>query len=615
MWGPQFRRRAPAAMMAGAMAQHGRSNPKAPPAGRLGRQSADADVCVVGGGMAGLAAALAATRHGARVVLMHERPVLGGNASSECRVHICGADRHGRLPHLRETGICEELRLDNLRRNPHQNFSLWDLLLLETCWAEPNLTLLLNCTCHDAAMDGRRIRSVTGWQMTTETTHTVAARAFVDASGDGVLAPLSGAAFRIGREGRDEYGESIAPPQADARTMGMTCLFAAREYDTPQPFEPPPWAHRFERAEDIPGRARATDWLRMGYWWIELGGEGDSIADTERLRDELLKIVLGLWDWIKNRGPHRDQAACWALDWLQFLPAKRESRRYIGAHVLTQNDLEAGGPFEDVVAYGGWAMDDHDPAGFWAVKSGSPPTTFYKTPSPYGIPYGSLRAGDVDNLLLAGRCHSATHMAHSSTRVIGTCMSMGQAVGTAAALACRLGVDPAGVCDHIRELQQMLLRDDCYLPHVALELPEATRTARLEASQGDAEPIRDGWGRQIGDEAHCWQHAPGDWVALWFDGPRHVREATLILDSAMEREITMTLHNPRHDPWELPPAMPRAFRVEGRVGESWQPLHTETDNHRRQVRVPIDRDVQGVRYVLDATRGAPTSRLYAFYAE
>ena len=240
---------------------------------------------------------------------------------------------------------------------------------------------------------------------------------------------------------------------------------------------------------------------------------------------------------------------------------------------------------------------------------------FHKTPSPYGIPYGSLRAGDVDNLLLAGRCHSATHMAHSSTRVMGTCMSMGQAAGTAAALACRLGVDPAGVRDHIRELQQMLLQDDGYLPGVPLEVPAATRTAGLEARGGDAEPIRDGWGRQIGDEAHGWEHAPGDWVALWFDRPRRVREATLILDSAMEREITMTLLNPRHDPWELPPVQPRAFRVEGRVGEAWQPLHAETDNHRRHVRVAIDRDVQGLRYVLDATRGAPQSRLYGFYVE
>ena len=324
-----------------------------------------ADVCVVGGGMAGFCAALAAARHGAAVVLMHDRPVLGGNASSECRVHICGADRHNHVKNMRETGILEEVRLENLYRNPNRVFAIWDTVLYEKARFQDNLALLLNCSCNAAETEGSRIRSVSGWQLTTETTHRVEARIFIDCSGDGVLAPLSGALHRIGREARAEHGESIAPGEADSKTMGMTCLFQTREHDAPQPFTPPSWAYIFENEADLPYGARGHGWWRMGYWWVELGGEHDSIHDTEMLRDELLKIAYGVWDHIKNRGDHG--AENWALEWLQFLPAKRESRRYIGDHVLTQNDIEAEGRFGDTVAYGGWSMDDHHPSGFWSA--------------------------------------------------------------------------------------------------------------------------------------------------------------------------------------------------------------------------------------------------------
>ena len=180
----------------------------------------EVDVCVVGGGMAGLCAAIAAARHGAQVALMHDRPVLGGNASSEMRIHICGADRHGSIPNLRETGILEELRLENLYRNPNKNFSIWDTILYEKARYEPNITLLLNCSCLDAEMAGDRISSIVGWQLTTETYHRVRAKLYADCSGDAILAPLTGAEWRMGREARREYGESIAPEEADARTMG-----------------------------------------------------------------------------------------------------------------------------------------------------------------------------------------------------------------------------------------------------------------------------------------------------------------------------------------------------------------------------------------------------------
>ncbi|HOX38332.1 MAG TPA: FAD-dependent oxidoreductase [Candidatus Brocadiia bacterium] len=576
----------------------------------------EADFCVVGGGMGGLCAALSAARHGVKTVLMHDRPVLGGNASSECRVHICGADRHGSKPHFRETGILEELRLENLARNPNKNFSVWDTVLYEAARFQPNLTLLLNCSCLEAEMGGADIRSVTGWQLTTQTRHTVAAKIFADCSGDGILAPLTGADFRMGREARSEYGESIAPEVADNRTMGMTCLFQSREYPTPQPYEPPRWARRFDSCDEIPYGAAHSRWWEMGYWYVELGGEDHSIHDTERLRDELLAIALGVWDHIKNRCPQaREKTANWALEWLQFLPAKRESRRFMGDHVLTQGDIESEGRFADIAAYGGWSMDDHHPAGFRAVQLGKPATIFHPTPPIYGIPYRCLYSRNIGNLMFAGRNASCTHAAMSATRVMGTCCSMGQAVGTAAAMSVARGCNPRDIGGHMDELQQKLLADDCYLPWTLQRMPELTHCARLTASRGDPEPVRDGIGRQVGDNPHCWISRPGDWIAYEFDSSQFVNRATLVLDSAMDRIIAMSSHQKDNQLTRLPDSMPKRFRIEGLIGGKWQTIRAFDANRQRLVRLPISREVSGLRYVLEETWGEADSRLYAFYVE
>ncbi|MBN2712431.1 MAG: FAD-dependent oxidoreductase, partial [Planctomycetes bacterium] len=152
------------------------------------------DFCVVGGGMAGMVAAIAAARKGVKVALVQDRPVLGGNASSEIRMHVCGA--HG--ANNRETGILEEIFLDNYYRNPLPNYSIWDSVLYGKAKYQDNLTLFLNCSVNECKMDGKRIESIRGWQFTAETWHTINAKLFADCSGDGILAPLSGADFRIG---------------------------------------------------------------------------------------------------------------------------------------------------------------------------------------------------------------------------------------------------------------------------------------------------------------------------------------------------------------------------------------------------------------------------------
>ena len=571
----------------------------------------DTDVCVVGGGLAGVCAALAAAREGARTVLVHDRPVLGGNASSECRVHVQGASRHGKRPFARETGLIEELLLENCRRNPARSYHVWDAVLYDKVVSEPNLTLLLNTSACDATMDGHRIASVRAWQLTSQTWITVRAQLFADCSGDSILAPLTGAEFRVGREARSEFGESAAPDAADRKTMGMTCLFGAKDLGRPAPFEPPAWAHRFPTDDSFGVGRKGHQWLELGYWWIELGGDRDSIADTEATRHELLRVVFGLWDHIKNHGDHG--AEDWALDFVQFLPGKRESRRYVGDHILTQPEVEAGGRFDDTIAYGGWAMDLHPPGGFFALDD--VPAAFNPVPELYGIPYGCLHSRNVPNLLFAGRNISATHVAIGSTRVMGTCAVLGQAAGTAAAIAVREGLSPREVGEQrIAELQHTLLARDCFLPRIVQAQSDATASATLTASQGDPEPLRDGVTRPYLGETHDWVGAPGDSIEYTWPEPRALTEARISFDSDFGLELGMSHHGPYGTdvPTSPPPTLAKSFRLEARINGAWRTVVECADNHQRFVRLPLDLTADALRLTTAETHGAEAVRLYRF---
>lgn len=566
-----------------------------------------ADFCVVGGGIAGLVMALSCARKGWQVVLMHDRPVLGGNASSECRVQISGADFLNKNRNLRETGILEEMRLENCRRNPHASYSVWDMVLYDLAMNERNLHLLLNCSCLDAKMDDDRIVEVVGWQSTTQTRHRIAAKLFADCSGDGVLAPLTGALCRVGREARHEFNESIAPLEADRHTMGMSCIFQTRRYDTPQEFVKPVWAYSYPDDAMLPYGEEGHRNLNEGYWWVELGGLDDSIADTEKLRNELLKILMGVWDHIKNHGDHG--AANLSLDWIQFLPSKRESRRYVGDHIMTQNDIEAGGRFPDVIAYGGWPMDNHHPAGFYAVNLNEPATIFHPAPSPYGIGYRTLYSKNIRNLFVGGRCGSATHAALSSLRLIGTCAVKAQAAGTAAAMALRHNLSPAGVGSRIGELQQELLLDDCFLPGVDMTFTELELTARLTASGGTPQAVFDGHTRPEGDDMHQWECGSGDWLCLEFPAARSIHRMTVIFNSGLDRYIALVPANPG---CTVPPEpLIRSYRVEVKKNGDWLSLITVFDNHQRLNRIDVGDEIQGIRLRIDRTWGAPSGGIHA----
>ena len=207
-------------------------------------QEVSYDIVVVGGGMAGLCAAISAARHGAKVGLVHARPVLGGNASSEIRIHISGADQSLRQTDYAESGLLYELMLENKSRNDTFNYSIWDMVLFEAAKNEKNLTVYLNCPMFDCSVDGDIITSISCFQETTELTLKISAPLFVDATGNGTLGYFAGADYTQGSESNKEYGEPHAPDQPNNERMGNTILMKAVDTGHPVKYEPPAFAKK-----------------------------------------------------------------------------------------------------------------------------------------------------------------------------------------------------------------------------------------------------------------------------------------------------------------------------------------------------------------------------------
>lgn len=557
------------------------------------------DLCVIGGGLAGVCAAIASARHGIKVALVQDRPVLGGNASSEIRMWVCGANGED----VRETGIVEEIMLENYYRNTNHLFSIWDSVLYEKVRFEKNIELFLNCTCLDGIAEEGELKSVKCWQLTTQTYHVIRAKYFADCSGDSVLAPISGAEYTYGREARSRYGESIAPERSDKKTMGMSCLFQIREYTEKQTFIPPKWAYKYKTEEEL--KHHAHD-LGNNFWWIEVGGTQDCIHDTEELKDELLKIAFGVWDHIKNYGDHG--ADNWNLDWIGFLPGKRESRRYIGEDVITQRDVEAEGHFEDMVAYAGWTMYDHFPEGFYYKDGVS--TIWHPAPSPWGIPLRSLYSKNVKNLLFAGRNISVTHTALSSSRVMATCGIIGQAVGTAAAIAVRDGVRVQEV--NIEKLQQALMEDDCYLPWHTREISTLTKSA-----QTNCEAVRNGIDRKIGEETNCFVGSVGDCVTYTFAEATPIRKLRIVFDSDLNREYdNMPCRFPlKQEGYSTPATLVKGYEIWAETEQGKLLIAEERNNYQRLNVIETDIKAKAIHLKITETWGNQKVNIFAFDVE
>lgn len=563
----------------------------------LNKKSIKCDLCVVGGGMAGLCAAISAAREGLKVVIMHERPVFGGNASSEIRMWICGA--HGE--NNRETGIIEEIALENLYRNPTKSYAVWDSVLYDFVRREKNITALLNCTCMDAVTEegeyahnrSLKIKTVTGYQMTTQCFYEVEASFFCDSSGDSILAPLCGAEFKIGREACTRFGEDTEVEADDNMTMGMSCLIGGRETNNSIEFIPPSWSTRLCE-KDFEGRNPDIYKDSENFWYLELGGNKNTIDDTEALRDELVELAMGTWDYIKNSG--RFNADNWDLDFLGFLPGKRESRRMCGEYMITQRDISDKRVFEDEIAYGGWPLDDHYPGGFYHRGT---PNTNIATPAPYSLPYRSLYSKNVENLFFAGRNISMTHMAMSSIRVMATCALLGEAVGKAAAIAVKSGIAPHDVyLRHTEDLQELLLNEDCFLPSKTRKISAICKAAVLSGADNS---IRNGQDRihEIYGLKSAQRVCAGKSICYELK-QAEIGFAHIVFCSDLNRETlpgskcerthsTRANHKLDSPVMCMPKTLCREFKVIGEAGgKAYELLHV-TDNRRRAYHLPINK--------------------------
>ncbi len=600
----------------------------------------ECDVLVAGGGPAGVPAAIAAARCGARTVLCQDRSVLGGNASSEVRMHIMGADNGGGrgvelATEAREGGIIEEVRLALAVGNPQRSAAMLDLVLYDLCRAEANLTLLTDTPVVGVRMaDGRIAEAIADRQLTEERC-IIRARQYIDCTGDGRLGAEAGAPFRWGREAASAFGETLAPPEADRKTLGSTILFTARRHDRPMPFTAPSWARRFDadffRLRPFAGTGTDRGY-EYGYWWCEWGGELDTIADQPRIRDELLAVVMGIWDHIKNCDAGRAAAEHWALDWFGFLPGKRESRRFIGQTTMTERDVLAPQAQPDAIAYGGWGIDIHPPEGI--DRPDLPPYTKTHAPYLYDIPLRSCVSSVVPNLLFAGRNHSATHVAFASNRVMATCAVMGQGVGTAAAYACARGIDAAAIAGDARRVhavQQRLLADDCYLIGVAADdRRDAAPLARIAADSArpgaGPEQVVSGQTRSVhgpqgADPArsrpglHRWMSAslPAT-LSLQWDAPVDVGLVELVFDTGLHRLLTLSQSDGamHRQVWGRPqPETVSDYRIEILVDGQWSEVHRIAGNWLRVRRHAVGRRADGLRLVVTATHGVDHARVCA----
>ena len=433
------------------------------------------DVVIAGGGPGGISSAIAAAREGAKTLLITSRPVLGGNGSTEAGVRFHGAS--SRQPNAREGGITEEIM-----RNYFHYGKDWTTIIEELCSCEDNLTVLYSYFVTDCLTVDNTIKTLYAKQVETGEYISVSGKMFVDCTGDGWLGYYAKAKFRLGRESKKEFNEEFAPNFSDTLTMSG-CNMGSKEpmfkdvgYEVP--FEKPSWAPEFPKGEDY---GRNIEDIAFA-WWLEAPNVIDDVYNAEMARDELFRIVIGHFNYLKNLWDEKDRAKNYVLWRMPYYDAKRESRRLVGDYILTQNDCVEGRDFPDTVCHAGWPIDLHNPKGIYSGKEGP---FFSNTHLPLvKIPFRCLYSKNINNLMFAGRNISVTHIALGTTRLQNTILCQGQAVGTACAMCVDKGITPRALYeDHISELQQLLIKNDQYIPGVKNEDPaDLARSCKVTAS-------------------------------------------------------------------------------------------------------------------------------------
>lgn len=426
------------------------------------------DLVIVGGGLSGVCCAIAAARKDVKVALIQDRPVLGGNASSEIRVWALGATSHmgNNNRWAREGGLIDEIMVENLYRNKEGNPILFDALLLDKTLAEPNISLFLNTTVQEVEKSNDdTVSAVIAFNAQNSTSYHLSANLFCDASGDGIVGYLSGASFRFGAEDAEEFHEGFSPSDEYGKLLGHTLFLYPKMTENPVKYIAPGFALRdmsvISKLHQITPRQSGCN-----YWWFEYGGNMDTISDSEDIKMGLWKVVYGAWNHIKNSGLY-PEAENMTLEWVGTIPGKRESRRFEGLYMMSQHDVVNQTIFPDSIAYGGWAIDLHPAEGVYSELSSC---SQYHSKGIYGIPYRSYVSKDIKNLYFVGRLISVSHVAFGSTRVMITSAMGGQAIGTAAAMCVHKQCSPADLLEQneLKELQQQLNLDGQSIPHIPI---------------------------------------------------------------------------------------------------------------------------------------------------
>lgn len=407
------------------------------------------DFVVVGGGMAGTCAAISAARLGLKVALIQNRPVLGGNNSSEVRVHLGGRVNIGLYPAL--GNLVNEIgpsRFGNAQ--PAENYE--DSKKMDAVRNEKNISLFLNCHAYKVNMKAGRIESIQGADIRTGHKMLFTAPLFADCTGDATIGALAGANYMQGRESIEKFGESLALQSADSLTMGASVQWYAEHENYAIPFPDIQWGLAWNETKAYK--------ITRGDWDWETGMAINQITEFERIRDYGLMVVYSNWAYLKNHSADKKKFANQQLKWVAYIGGKRESRRLIGDYILRQSDLDEHNIYPDGTASTTWTIDLHVPD--TANSKLFPGNEFisvaeHRAIYPYPIPFRCLYSANVPNLLMAGRNISVTHVALGTVRVMRTTGMMGEVIGMAAYVCRQKKVDPRAVCqNYLEELKQLM---------------------------------------------------------------------------------------------------------------------------------------------------------------
>jgi len=420
----------------------------------LGDEPQDAgqfDLVVVGGGMAGTCSAISAARLGCKVALIQDRPVLGGNNSSEVRVHLNGQINLPPYPALGD--VVKELD-SGYQGNARPASYYDDQKKLRIVAAEKNIGLFANMHVFKVEKAGNHIIAVVARDIRSSKELRFRATVFADCTGDGTLGFLAGADFRMGRESRSETGESLAPEQPDKMTMGASVQWYSGQTGESAGFPDCPWALQFNE--------KSCHYLTRGDWNWETGLNRDQITEFEYIRDYGLRAVFGNWAYLKNKGSKTSDYADRKLDWVAYVAGKRESRRLLGDVILKEQHILGRTIFPDAFVTTTWTIDLHypDPENTKHFPGEEFRSIAKFTPiKPYPIPYRCFYSRNIENLFMAGRDISVTHVALGTVRVMRTCGMMGELIGMAASLCKQHDTTPRGVYEnHLDDLKELAKR-------------------------------------------------------------------------------------------------------------------------------------------------------------